>query len=153
MMNVYHKRYQWDEASRLDILPTKDNLALIYQEKEEALELARSLAENFHPEDLGVADWMCGDLKEMLYLFPMYVEGFYLSAKVYFGSGYWMECADGLEVLKKDLDSLRQFCIRLRSVWDHSHYPFYVYWMMDVGELECLAADIEKKTGGSLWAG
>ncbi len=153
VMNVYHKRYQWDEASRLDILPTKDNLALIYQEKEEALELARSLAENFHPEDLGVADWMCGDLKEMLYLFPMYVEGFYLSAKVYFGSGYWMECADGLEVLKKDLDSLRQFCIRLRSVWDHSHYPFYVYWMMDVGELECLAADIEKKTGGSLWAG
>lgn len=150
VMNVYHKRWQWDGESRLDILPTKDNLAHIYREKEEALEMAKALAEGFRPEDLGVAEWMCGDFREMLRLFPVYVEGFYWSAKVYFGLGYWMDCGDGLEALKKDLDSLRQFCVRLRSAQEGSHYPFYIYWMMDAGELECLADDIGKRTGGAL---
>ena len=97
-----------------------------------------------------MAEWMCGDFREMLRLFPVYVEGFYWSAKVYFGLGYWMDCGDGLEALKKDLDSLRQFCVRLRSAQEGSHYPFYIYWMMDAGELECLADDIGKRTGGAL---
>lgn len=150
VMNVYHKLWQWDEEARQDILPVKDNLAIIYKEKEEALEAAKNLAETFCPESLGVSDWMCRDFQEMLQLFPIYVEGFYLSAKVYFGLGYWMEYADGLEYLKKDLESLRRFCAGLRSIWDKSHYPFYVYWMMDVDELENLADDIERRMGGAL---
>lgn len=150
VMNVYHKRWQWDEGSRLDILPAKENLASIYREKEEALEMAKTLAETFRPEDLGVADWMCRDLEEMLRLFPVYVEGFYWSAKVYFGAGCWMDCGDGLESLREDLDGLKQFCIRLKASLEKTHYPFYVYWMMDVGELECLAADIEKRIGGTV---
>lgn len=147
VMNVYHKRSQWDEASAEEIVPTRDNLEKIYEEKREALKEAHHLAESFNPQELGIPDFFRRDLQEMLNLLPFYVEGFLWSAKIYFGFRYWLENAgrDGYRDLKRDSEELKGFCRRLRKRLEGTHYPFYVYWMMDVEELESLSADLEKR--------
>ena len=150
-MNVYHRRDQWDPSSKQKILPTKENLEIIFQEKQEALDLARRLAETFDAEALGVSDVLKTYTKEMLHLLVLYVRGFQLSAQVYFHMNRAVEMQDERSIgdALKSCEELEEFCIELEDTLRNKHYPFYICWMMDPEELKLLAADIRRLAGGS----
>lgn len=151
VMNVYHRRDQWDPSSKQKILPTKENLEIIFQEKQEALNLARRLEETFDAEALGVSDEQKAYTKEMLHLLVLYVRGFQLSAQVYFHMNRAVEMQDERSIGEalKDCEELEEFCIELEDTLRSKHYPFYICWMMDPEELKLLAADIRRLAGGS----
>lgn len=145
-MNVYHQRVQWDPDSASLIVPSDENLDLIFREKQEAMEEVSKLADILKPETLGLPEAVTSDLIEMLDLYRYYVEGFMHMAKVYFRmQKYQTEHVEQDKVkVEEDNASLKAFVVSLKKRLKGTRYPFYIYWMINPGELESLAADVEK---------
>lgn len=149
VMNVYHRRDQWDPASKKEIYPSKENLEAVFREKEEALALATGLKEYFNVNALGISGRLQAQIQEMLHLLVLYVKGFKLQAQVYFHMNRALEERDAqsLQEAVRTCAELEEFCKRLTERLEGDRYPFYLCWMMDPSELRLLAADIRRLAG------
>lgn len=54
IMTVHHSREAWDPGASQKVLPTDENIRIMFQEKDEAVRMAEELPEYIDPERLGV---------------------------------------------------------------------------------------------------
>lgn len=144
VMNVYHQRIQWDPESAEDIRPTRKNIQIVLEEKYLAMKEVKRLSEILDVDTLGLPEGLTEDIREILDLYSYYVEGFYHMAKVYFGIRKLIENKEDGDYawVMSATEELEQFCILLEERLKGRHYPFYVYWVMDVEELKLLGNDV-----------
>lgn len=147
VMNVYHQRVQWDKESAKYIVPTEENIARIIAEKEQALEESKRLYDILKPETLGAGERLEKELNDICELYPLYVEGYLLSARAYFRMQKALKenNAEDAKLAEKECDRIFKFAANLRERLSEKDYPFYLLWMTDVDELDSLAADIQKR--------
>ena len=145
VMNVYHKRVQWDKDSAGYIVPTEENIARIIAEKEQALEEAKQLKEILKPETLGVSEEIVDELNDICDLYPWYVEGYLLSARTYFRMRKAIvdNSAEDAQKAYEESEKILEFAGQLKERLNKKDYPFYLYWVTDPDELTLLAQDIQ----------
>jgi hypothetical protein len=150
IMQVWHEREQWDPGSSQNLEPTAENLQVIFAEKREAVEEAERLRSILQPETLGLPEAFVKELETMLGLYPYYARGYELSAHAYFTAKRAMmtKHASDIETAKDKADHLDAFRIELAKRFEDTHYPHYVYWMMDPDRLRELSEDVVKQLSG-----
>lgn len=146
VMNVYHQRIQWDPPCAEQIRPSKENLELIFREKAEAVKEAEKLSGILDIGHMGVPSDFAEDMKEILDLFVWYAKGYQRMAGVYFQLHKALEggTAADYQIAEEENRKLKEYNEELKKRLDNTSYPFYVYWVMDTGELDLLAADADR---------
>lgn len=76
IMTIQHGRDHWDKDASKRVEPTDENMALMIQEKDEALELVNSLKTYIKPKELGVNKDIERYLTFLLDVYPLYVQIF-----------------------------------------------------------------------------
>lgn len=133
-MVKHHSKSRWDESGEDTLAFTEENIGLILREKQEAVERAQKLESILQPDTLGLPEAFRAELHTLLDLFALYVEQFYHAAAVVFTSK-----ATYLEDLPAKLtqanNALEAFAYRLADALEGSHYPHYVYWLLDAEQI------------------
>lgn len=147
MLVDIHGRDEWEPGASRLVEPTNANIAVILEEKRAALEAVRRLPEVLGAETLGLPAAQAAEFTTMLDLYERWVRGFELCARTVFltrkaeRSGAPGDADDALATVGPMRDFARETSARLEGT-DFSHV---VYWMLDTGRLESLAADAERR--------
>jgi hypothetical protein len=144
MMVDFHRRDYWEPNASALVEPTDENIEIILQEKNEALELVRSLGASLNIGELGLSDQMRDDLECVVELFEIYIRTFHVSTRVCFFArkaqitGNDQDVSKALSTLP-DLEEDRDLVSAALSKRD---YPHLVYELMDVRRLNSLLEDV-----------
>ena len=147
VMQVWHQREQWDPGSAKDLEPTKENLAVIYSEKRQAVEQAQKLRDILDPGTLGLPEAFLAEIEAMLELYVLYARGYELSAHAYFSAQRALKTGEPIdaESALANADALDAFQGELARHLEATVYPHYVYWLTSPTRLHQLADDIRQK--------
>ena len=80
----------------------------------------------------------------MLELFESYVEMFYHAAKITFLFKSYHDIRD-IPALEQANREMEEFRIRLEAQLSGTHYPYYVYWLLDTRMLQSFVEDNEQR--------
>ncbi len=76
IMTVQHTRDHWDRGASKKVEPTDENIDIIIREKDEGVELARSLRSYMRPSELGLSEGVERYLEFLLDAYVVYAEIF-----------------------------------------------------------------------------
>lgn len=154
MMVTYHGRDQWDPGASDMVKPTRENVALIISEKEQALDECDRLESILDVKSLGFDKDAEGDILDMLDLYKVYCRIGYHSCLTVFLT--WL-CMNSK--LKEDRDraieaieGLLDYRRTVISVLDRGNDKFthIIYWLLNERRMLSLAEDAAKNIGYEL---
>jgi hypothetical protein len=145
MLVHIHGRDEWEPGASSVLEPTAANLAAILAEKDQALAEVRALPQVLDVESLGLPEAIAAELSEMLELYEMWVRGFVLCAKgVFHTRAHEAGQASSLEAVAEAISSLSAFREEIIGRLNGTHYPHYVYWLLDEKRVNLFIADLER---------
>ncbi|HUX14080.1 MAG TPA: hypothetical protein VMW87_13710 [Spirochaetia bacterium] len=147
MMVRIHGRDEWEPGASSRLEPTPENLDAIFAEKREAVILVRKIAASFDSAALGVNPGLASEIDTVLDLYTWYVRGFEVCARLCFLAKRAESTAAGSDAaeLERAAAELRDFRDGMMARMANTHYPHYVYWLLDEKRLWELAADGERR--------
>jgi hypothetical protein len=145
MMTRIHGRDDWDPGASGRVEPTEENLRVIFSEKEAALREVRALPGILAPRTLGLPGRLVEEIKTMLGLYQVHVEGFGHCARACFLVGKALSSRHPGD-FDRAVDSIRGLALfrdALVRRLEGTSYPHYVYWLLDTDRLQSLIRDLE----------
>lgn len=149
MMVDIHGRDDWEPGASKLVEPTAANLDVIFREKEQALEEVRALPGVLEPAKLGIPSEIAQEFETILELYERYVRGYLLCAKAVFLTRMATMSQDPGDARRalETVAPLRAFSRELVARLKGTHYPHYVYWLLDETRVDALANDVERQLG------
>lgn len=147
MMVKIHSRDEWDEGASKLVEPTDENIKVVFAEKTEAVEEVRKLPSLLQVEKLGIPQDFKEEIMDLLDLYELYVRGFNLTTRSCFLTKKAMLTKD-VEDVKKAEESiipLVSYRTEVLNCLEGTHYPHYVYWLLDTNRLQFLINDIQSQ--------
>ena len=147
MMVDIHGRDDWEPGASRLVQPTGENIAVILEEKRAALEGVRRLPGILSVGSLGLPPTMAAEFEVMLDLYERWVRGFEFCARTVFLTrrAERSKAPGDVEAALATLAPMRGFVCETAARLEGTHFPHYVYWMLDTTRLEALAADAERR--------
>lgn len=147
MLVDIHGRDEWEPGASRLVEPTEENIGLILAEKRQAVEEVRRLPALLGAGTLGLPEGMAEEFETMLDLYERWVRGFERCARTVFLARKATRSADPADARAalETLPALRAFSRELVVRLAGTHYPHYVYWLLDEKRLDSLAADVERR--------
>ncbi|GEA16014.1 hypothetical protein E308F_22580 [Moorella sp. E308F] len=145
MMLDFHQQDDWNFGASKLVEPTDENIEIIFREKEKALTEVRRLRASFNVENLGLPDEFAKEIKTILELFELYIEGFNHCTRTCFlvKKAISTRNKSNVEIARESLVQLSSYRDKLTKELFLDLYPHYVYWLMDVKRIESLISDAE----------
>jgi hypothetical protein len=145
MMVDIHGRDDWEPGASRLVAPTDENLSVIFAEKEEALAEVRRLPEILRAAELGLPPEVAAEMNDMLDLYEHWVRGFLLCARGVFLTRKATTTRDRSDIAaaRATVAPLAIFREAVIARLADTHYPHYVYWLLDERRLAQFIADIE----------
>ena len=145
MMTSWHSRDDWDPGASQRVAPTDENMEVIFQEKEDALKEVRALESILQPNSLGLPEPFVAEIKEILDLYELYVRGFECSVRCCYPVKKATITKDPADVkkAKEVIPMMVAFRKEVVERLNGTHYPHYVYWLLDEKRLGSLIDDME----------
>ncbi|MGI6726857.1 MAG: hypothetical protein ACOX62_11875 [Christensenellales bacterium] len=154
-MTKHHSKSNWDKKDENSLALTPNNIRIILNEKKEALQRVKQLSSLLSPCTLGLPEAFVKEIEDLLKLYELYVEQFYHAAHVTF-LGVFCEEGGDITDFQHANQELELFCERLQEHLTDTHYPYYVYWLLDTKMISHFVQDnssrikklLERKDGG-----
>jgi hypothetical protein len=134
----------WDPTSSKKVEPTIENIEIIFEEKRQAVEESKKLAEILDVDSLGLPEDMAFDLKDLLDIYTYYTKCFYLSAQACF----WCRRAE-ITKDKNDrdravevLEEIKDFIPALKERITRRTYTHEIRRLIDYKRFETLIENI-----------
>jgi hypothetical protein len=145
MMVDIHGRDDWEPGASRLVATTDENLSIIFAEKEEALAEVGRLPEILRAAELGLPRDVVAEMNDMLDLYEYWVRGFLLCARGVFLTRKATTTRDRSDIAaaRATVAPLAIFRAAVIARLADTHYPHYVYWLLDERRLAQLIADIE----------
>lgn len=145
IMTVQHTRDHWDKGASQKVQPTDENIAIMMREKDEAVELAKSLRELVHPEELGVNADIQRYLNFVLDVYVVYTEIFrqQLLTVALTKRAEESGSEEDRKRAQETLAPYEQLAQRLDLVVRGKGYSNNVEYVMDGDRVRRFAADVE----------
>jgi hypothetical protein len=80
-MTVHHTRDHWEPGASAKVMPTDENLPIIFKEKDDAIEMAESMKEWLDPDDLVVSEGVREYLGFLIKVCPLFAKEMSIEAK------------------------------------------------------------------------
>jgi hypothetical protein len=147
MMTVIHGRDEWEPGASKLVEPTEENLKIIFDEKEKALQEVKKLVSILNLETLKLPEQLAGELRIILDLYELYVRGFACCARSCFLAKRALNTrnASDIEKTRESLKILSGYRDEVTQHLENTSYPHYVYWLLDVERLDLLIEDIGER--------
>lgn len=144
MMLEIHGIADWDPAMAGALELSRAKLSEIFREKDEALELARSLDASVAEAAVTVPEPGGRQLRETFELQRWYVEGFRVCARACFATRWHLDgkSPSTHEQALAELREFDRFRAALAARLDGTRYPHLVYWLLDTARLASLSRDL-----------
>ena len=115
-------------------------------EKQQALDEVSRLTDLLDLDSLGLERDQTEELRTLLGLYQIYVEGFFHCARACFSTRLAQQSTDAKnrEGAASAIEGLRGYKERLISRLKDTRYPHYVYWFLDTARLAQLLHDLDK---------
>jgi hypothetical protein len=148
MMVDIHGRDEWEPGASRLVEPTADNIAVILEEKATAVREVLALPAIFDVATLGIPAQAVSEFQTMLKLYAAWVRGFECCARAVFlvRSAQFNRSSGSLDEVVAAVSNLREFKREVSVLLANTHYPHYVYWLLDTGRIDSLAQDVELQT-------
>ena len=136
---------KWKDAAK-KVDPTKENIAIIFAEKEKALTEVQKLTGILQPDSLPVSVEFKNHIKLLLRMYTSYVKGVRLAAIGCFRAEQASETKDSeaAQQATQAANELEQYRTEITAMLAERYYPHYVFRMFDVDYLASLIKDIRK---------
>lgn len=145
MMTGLHSRDDWDPGASKLVVPTDQNMEVIFREKAEAVREVKALPSILQLDSLGLPEPFINEIRDMLDLYELYVRGFEYSVHCCYLVKKATISKDAKDV-KKAKETIPTMVAYRKEVVDRlkgTHYPHYVYWLLDEKRLGSLIKDME----------
>ena len=146
MMIRFHCRDDWDpDASKL-VEPTDENLAVIFQEKDEGVALAQSLREILKPEELRVSESIRFYLEFLLEMYELYARAFRSQAHTVFllAKAQRTGVSKDVQAVRDTLCDYEDYIRTLQEKIQGKAYANEVEWALDAERLVKFCKDAER---------
>ncbi len=149
MMVRIHGRDDWEPGASGAVAPTEANIAVILEEKRQAVREAERLPEVLGLDRIGVPEGFKREIEDLLGLFTLYVRGFEICARgVFRAEKYRTGRDDGdrreVETAVADLEAFEG---EIAAALAEKDYPHHIPWLLDRKRIRELAADLKKHIG------
>jgi hypothetical protein len=126
------------------IEPTDENLKEILNEKEDALKEVSQLSEILKIEEIGLPEEIASELKIILQLYRLYVEGFQLSTKAIFltKKALMTKSEDDIKATRNALSELLSFKEKISNALKDTSYAHLTYMLLDQNRIQDLVNNI-----------
>ena len=147
MMVDIHGRDDWEPGASRLVKATAENIPLVMAEKEAALAEVRRLPRILRAGELGLRAPVVAELEDMLNLYEHWVRGFVLCARgVFLTRKATLSCAVAdIAAARAALPPLRAFRDEIIARLAGTHYPHYIYWLLDEKRVALFTADVERQ--------
>jgi hypothetical protein len=147
MMVDIHGRDEWEPGASRLVEPTPDNIESILDEKAAAVREVLALPGVLDITTLGVPAQAVSEFQTMLQLYAVWVRGFEHCARaVFLVRRAQRNRSDAfLDEAAAESGALRGFEREVTALLADTHYPHYVYWLLDIGRIDSLAEDVERQ--------
>lgn len=147
IMTVFHSREQWEPGASERVQPTDENIPVILQEKQDAVDMAKQLAKLLDPDKLGVDSPTVRDY--LLFLregFLAYVEGFQIECRttVYTKRAELTGDPAYLRLARDSLDGYEALADKYRGLVRAKGYSHLVEYLLDGDRLIRFKASVEQ---------
>jgi hypothetical protein len=146
MMFFNHNMEDWVPGASAAITATDENIAYIFEEKAQARKEAAGLAAVLDADTLGLPPELAEDLKDMIDLYQVYIEGFYFCTRACYLAQKALE-QGGENNLYAARDAVKELAayaeIVHRRVHKRDYHHHEVFWLLDHKRLLSLASDID----------
>jgi hypothetical protein len=146
MLIEVHGIADWDQRMEGALDLTAERLAEIFAEKDQAVALAREMANDVAEATDAETSAASEQLRDTYELQQWYVEGFSACAKACFAVKWALMAPDDdgrHRAARTELDALEQYRTALGERLAGTHYPHLVYWLLDTQRLLSLRGDLE----------
>lgn len=146
IMTVFHSRDQWEPGASLRVAPTKENIRIILQEKDEAFQTAQKVAELADPKGLGVSEELETYLHFLQQGFPAYIEGFRMECRTTFYTKLAEETKDpdDIQRAQESLSDYESLAESYRTLVRGKGYCHLVEYMLDGDRLLRFKASVQE---------
>jgi len=143
MMVEIHSRDDWDPAASKLVEPTDENLEIIFKEKAEAVREVKALPSILQVNTLGLPQNLVDEIIDMLDLYQLYVRGYEHTARSCFLVKKATITKDELDIkkAKESIPLLIEYREEVLKRLEGTHYPHYLYWLIDEKRLHELIKD------------
>jgi hypothetical protein len=141
---VINIKCTWDPNFSKLIEPTDENLKEILNEKEDALKEVSQLSEILKIEEIGLPEEIASELKIILQLYRLYVEGFQLSTKAIFlaKKALMTKSEDDIKATRNALSELLSFKEKISNALKDTSYVHLTYMLLDQNRIQDLVNNI-----------
>lgn len=147
MMVHIHGRDDWEPGASKLVEATEENLPIIFAEKKLAVHEVRALPALLSVETLGIPESLQDELNDILDLYEYYVRGYQLCAHAVFYAKTYELFGRGSDAAAaiQSIAPLQSYRAEIIERLKGTHYPHYVYWLLDEKRIALLIQDLEKR--------
>lgn len=145
MMTKIHGMDDWKPGSSKLVEATEENIKIIFEEKDKALEEVKKLPSILQLDTLGLPEAFVQEIKTTLGLYEMYVEGFKLCTYSCYLAKKALNTKAGADIkaARESLKALSDYRQRVIDMLAGTYYTHHVHWLFDESRLKELIEDIE----------
>ncbi len=146
IMTVQHTRDHWDKGASLKVQPSPENNEIMFREKDEAVELAKSLRDLVKPQELGVNPEIERYLTFLLDVYVVYAEIFrqQLKSAVLTKQAENSKKAEDVAAARATLEECEDLADRLRALVWGKGYSNNIEYVLDSDRVLRYKADINR---------
>ena len=147
MMVYIHGRDDWEPGASSLVEPTDENIAWVIREKDAALEEVKKLPAILQAETLGFPEPILKEIADMLDLYVYFVKMMRVATIACFHTRKACGTKNHTDIAaaREGIGLLEEFRNDLQARLNGSHYPHYIYFMLNEKRIVSLIKDIEKQ--------
>lgn len=147
IMTVHHSREAWDPGASQKVLPTDENIRIMFQEKDEAVRMAEELPEYIDPERLGVNATIKEYLEFLMKAYVLFTKSMRLECRAAVRTRRALESGEEADrsAAYAELDGADELADALNGLVRDKGYANSVLYVLDGERVRRFKEDIERE--------